>query len=165
MLDATWELSHIAFAVGDLDEAMQLFGRTMGAKFTKFMSIDQDFVAPLSPGGTVRAAGRGIWALGSSPPLELWQGAEGSPWYVPRGTHRLHHLSYWADDLVKRVEQLEGEGFALEHTMPSSKGARVAGFAYMLHPNGTRIELQSIRDKEPTARWVAGGPLVVHWDT
>lgn len=90
MLDATRELSHAAFTVGDLDEPMQVL-----------------------LGGTVGAASRDICALASSPPFELWEEAEGSPWHVSCGPHCLHHLSYRADGLVRFEEQCEGGRVAL----------------------------------------------------
>jgi catechol 2,3-dioxygenase-like lactoylglutathione lyase family enzyme len=157
-----WEVSHIAYAVDDLDVWMERYGRALGGRWTHILEFDTEWRSVLT--NEVRnVIGRSAWLTGQNPPLELWEGGEGSPFVVPRGGHELHHIGYWGDDLPDMVNRLMSIGYQLEHTPLASAehpptDGEYRGFAYMLAPGGIRVEVHSGSYREGVTRWLAGGP-------
>jgi hypothetical protein len=157
-----WELAHIGIAVGDLDAAVNSLSVPFGDNW-RGHSIDHDWLAPLAASNELHVRGRAMWAVGSNPPIELLEGAEGSPWHLPAGAQQIHHVSYWAPNLTTQVGILIDAGFLLEYTMPPTSPDEIRGFAYLINEKGVRIELQPESDKAGINRWLEGGPLELEW--
>jgi catechol 2,3-dioxygenase-like lactoylglutathione lyase family enzyme len=158
-----WELAHTCIVVDDLDRAREMYGAFLGTSFTDVANIDLKWISPMRGGVLERCVGQTIWSLDSTPPVELFAGEEGSPWYTPPGTQYLHHLGYWGKDMDAQSQQLQAAGFEIEFTMPPREDGELRGFAYFLHPTGMRIEVQTAADKEGMARWYAGEKLQLDW--
>jgi catechol 2,3-dioxygenase-like lactoylglutathione lyase family enzyme len=164
-----WDISHIALAVPDLEDAMRLYGAAMGLEWSALQDPgEMEVVAPMYGSGAVRIeAPREVWSL-NSPALELL-GIPGAPvgtpgarlWGVRGGQHRVHHICFWVDDLVAASAQLTAEGFPLEVTMPP--GETVRGFAYHVNEGGTRVELMRAEDKTAIDNWLRTGELDLSW--
>ena len=163
MIPESWEVAHIAIAVSNIEEAQAIYGGTLHNGQGPMIDIHHDWVAPLSPEGMKFAEGRAGWLLGSNPPIEILDGPEGSPWWMPEGQQRLHHVAYWAEDLDDQTAALVKSGFEVEYTMPPFDDGKMRGFAYLLHPNGMRVELQVATDKPAMAKWLGGGELHLDW--
>lgn len=161
-MDQQWEVSHIAYAVDRLENWMDTYGGAIGGEWTHILDFDTQWRSVLT--GEVRhMVGRSVWLNGQHPPIELWEGGENSPFYVPPGTHQLHHIGIWGEDLPGKVASLEATGYELEYTplvteeLPPTDG-EFRGFAYMRHPDGIRVEIHSASFREGIKRWLAGGP-------
>jgi catechol 2,3-dioxygenase-like lactoylglutathione lyase family enzyme len=152
-----WEIAHVCYVVNDLESAVERYSALYGTRWTEIVHVDDEWVAPLSAAGVERVRGRGIWAIDTSPPIELFEGPEGSPWYVPPDRERLDHVAYWAEDLDRQSQLLREAGYRLEYTMPSEDG-RMRGFGYHVNDGGARIELQT--NKAAMEKWIAGEPIV-----
>jgi hypothetical protein len=157
-----WEVSHIAYAVDDLETWMERYGQAIGGNWTSVLEYDLDWQTPKT-GETRHVVARDAWLTGQTPPIELWDGPEGSPFHVPAGSHRFHHFGYWAEDMNTQVAQLQGIGYEVEHTPVLTPAAPATdgdfrGFVYLLHPDGIRVELHSASFKEGIRRWMNGGP-------
>lgn len=156
-----WEVSHICLAVDDIDAWVERYTAMLGTQWSSPVVIDQEWIN--GEGARELIQGRGVWASGQSPWLELFQGAPGSPWETAPGQARLDHIGYWADDMDASAAQLQAAGHVLEYSMhPPENG--LVGFAYYRHPNGIRVEIHEGRDRAAFKRWVdEGQPLVVDW--
>jgi catechol 2,3-dioxygenase-like lactoylglutathione lyase family enzyme len=157
-MERAWQVAHVCFAVNDLERAVERYSVLFGARWTPIVQVDDEWVAPLSPEGLERVRGRGIWALDPAPPVELFEGAEGSPWFVPPSGDRLDHVAYWAEDLDRQAQLLQQTGYRLEYTMPPFDDGHLRGFGYLVHAGGARIELQPATDKAAMEQWMAGVP-------
>lgn len=159
---SNWEVSHIAYAVDDLEAWADRYQAALGGTRTSVLEYDLDW-QDVRNGGTRHVVARDLWLTGQTPSLELWDGPEGSPFWVPPGTHQMHHIGYWAEDMNLQVAQLQSAGYEIEHTPVLTEKAPATdgdfrGFVYLLHPDGLRIELHSASFKEGIARWLGGGP-------
>jgi catechol 2,3-dioxygenase-like lactoylglutathione lyase family enzyme len=156
-----WEVSHICLAVDDLDTWVERYSAMLGTRWSSLVVIDDEWIT--ASGERELIQGRGAWASGQSPWLELFEGALGSPWEIAPGQARLDHIGYWADDMDACAAQLVASGHVLEYAMhPPENG--LVGFAYYRHPTGIRVEIHEGRDREAFKRWVDHGePLVVDW--
>jgi len=101
--DTAAKIDHVAVAVTDLEEAVTLFTRLLGA-------------GPVSTGQSERFGVRvAMFALGESM-IELLEGTESdSPVskFVAKKGPGLHHICYAVQDLPGTVRRLEEEGFEL----------------------------------------------------
>ncbi|WP_176597989.1 VOC family protein [Sphingobium sp. 15-1] len=163
-----WEMSHICYAVDNIDNWMDRFDEAMGGRWTKPLQVDAIWRTSLEGTETRHIQGRVRWLVGPSVPVELWEGPPGSPWNVPSGTMRFDHVCYWAFDMERQANQLGKLGFDLELTPQVSDGEPATdgpfrGFAYFRNAAGSRIELQRASDKPAMQRWMDGGELVLDY--
>jgi hypothetical protein len=168
-LISDWEIAHIAYAVDSIDDWMPRFSAAMGGRWTTRVTVESDWRASLTATTLRHVTGSCQWLSGPQPPIELWEGPKGSPWYQEAGSIELHHIGYWGIDLPTQVAQMSSMGYELEvtpgltETLPATDG-EYRGFAYLIAPGGMRIEIQRAADKPDIQRWLAGGPLQPTWD-
>lgn len=157
-----WEVAHIALAVDNLESWLPVFDAFLPGRWTSVLTVDHDWERV---DGTIeRVHGRTVWRSGQTPPLEVWEGPEDSPWAMPAGQCRIDHIGYWAFDLPAQSKALLKGGFELEYTMPREDGAEISGFGYFRHPRGFRVELQTSMDREAMRAWVEDGAgLDLEW--
>lgn len=120
-----------AYVVPDIDDAMHELSEALGLTFTEV----REHRHGLDGQWPVKVA----FTRQGPPFLKLVQGPSGSPWHA-EGEGHLDHLGFWADDLRKEVERLQGADFAMKYD-----GEKVAGVASALlsSPSGLRVELLS----------------------
>lgn len=143
------EVSHVAFVVPDLDQAMAWIGSALGLTWATVC----EFAGAMGPsdGAPVRAT----WSVQGTPHVELIGQAPGTIW----STACMHHVGLWSDDLAADVARYEEKGFVLEYTIG---GHRPAGLAYVLDAeHGTRVELTDSRLRAAFDHWLAGGEFTV----
>jgi len=120
------KLSHIAFRVPDLDEAIkhwQMMGFALDKRFTK--SDPEAAVAWL-----LDEAGKGI---------ELWQYTNEKH---PKSAHRARHMAFLSDDIHKDAEILTNGGF--KETTPYTKGKL---FNYMFFEDSFGMAFELLEEK------------------
>ncbi|WP_033292430.1 VOC family protein [Amycolatopsis jejuensis] len=163
----TWELGHIAYAVADLDAAMKQFQEAYDGHWADPVELNTDWKSART-GATEHVTGTAVWLVGPQPPIELWHGPAGGPFDVGSASIVQHHIGYFCPDLAGQIQRLQGLGYVVEFTpatgpdSPPTDGD-FRGWAYLRHPDGSRIELQRAADKPGIERWLAGGPLRLDW--
>jgi hypothetical protein len=157
----TWEVSHIAIVVDDLDQAMAQYGSALGGRWTDVRDLDFVMVSPA--GERLHILGRVAWLTGHSPCIELLEGPPGSPWHVEPGVHHLDHFGYWGQDLDAQAAALAEAGYSIEYTIPQTEPGKLRGFLYMRRPGGPRLEIHPLAERPQLERWLAGQPLEIDW--
>ena len=119
------QIDHVAVVVGDLDEAVRLYGETLG-----FREIYREIIYDQGVEAVGFAAGDSVVEL--LRPLE-----KNSPIDRYRGDAptRLHHTAFRVDDLKAKLEELKAAGVRLIDERPR-KGAHGNLIAF-LHPKST----------------------------
>jgi methylmalonyl-CoA epimerase len=120
------KVDHIAIAVESLDEAVELFERTLGLRMTHRES---------AAGSDVEAA---TFDLGDIA-LELVEGTSESSAvrkFIKARGPGLHHIAFAVDDIERSLASLKAKGVRLidETPRPGQAGSRVA----FIHPRSTR---------------------------
>ena len=90
---------HIGVVVEQLEAAMEELSRGLGMEWT-------DVREHTMMGCPLRTA----FSTNGPPYLELIEGPEGTEWDSTLGS-RIHHLTYWTDDLSEERRRLEDAGF------------------------------------------------------
>jgi len=120
------KVDHIAVAVDSLDEAVELFERTLGLRLTRREN---------AAGFDVETATFDLGDIG----LELVEGtseaSEVRRFIRARGPG-LHHIAFVVDDIERSLASLKAQGVRLidERPRPGQGGSRVA----FIHPRSTR---------------------------
>jgi hypothetical protein len=127
---------HIGFAVADLDEAMDEFGRVLGLTWRQIMSASLELVDGAGNAGPVTS--RFVYSAGGPPAIELVQAVPGTI-FEPTG-NPFHHIGYWADDLATQSDHLVERGCPLVGTIAGPDG-RPSRFAMHGTAWGFNVEL------------------------
>ena len=119
-------IDHIAIAVENLDEAIELFEKKLGLELTHREAVPSQGVetATFAIGGTA---------------IELVEGkTEGSAIrkFVEARGPGIHHIAFAVDDVVKAISTLQKEGLRLidETPKPGKERSRIA----FIHPKSTQ---------------------------
>ncbi len=144
------DISHIAYAVSNLDRSMSELGSSLGLQWApvqeRRMHItvgDRDLETDI----------RFTYSVSGPPHLELIEGERGTIWEAAEG---IHHVGGWVDDLTAAASEMP---WPSEASGVSDSGRRPTGFSYHRDPSGTRIELVDGRSRPAFDRWFSGGPL------
>ncbi len=126
------EIDHVAIAVGDLDAAIDFYGRVFGATVAHREVVESDGVEE----ALLQVAESYVQLLTPTRP--------DSPVarYLDRRGEGLHHVGYRVDDCAAALEAMKAAGAVAidEAPRPGSRGTTVA----FIHPKstyGTLIEL------------------------
>jgi hypothetical protein len=145
---------HIGVVTGDLRASMEQLGAGLGITWT----------APLQGPGTVDhvdggAQPRPLSCISREGPVhvDLIEGAPGTIWETD--APRVHHFAYWSDDLEGDIERLAGHGYRLELTRWSEAG-QPSVFAYLIGPEGLRVELIDVAGRDDYYRRLEGGAWI-----
>jgi catechol 2,3-dioxygenase-like lactoylglutathione lyase family enzyme len=147
-------LSHVGQIVEDLDEAMAAYTKSHGLEWAPVHRRPARLRDATC--GLVETEVVLTWSLSGPVHLELIEEAPGTVWTQARG-HPLHHLAYWVDDLLVEVARLQDVGWTVEVTRDGP--SEVNGFAYLLSPDGLRVEPKAEGTRPALERWFAGGSL------
>jgi methylmalonyl-CoA epimerase len=119
-------IDHIAIAVENIDEAIDLFEKTLGLELTHRETVESQGVetATFEIGGTA---------------IELVQGTtEGSPIrkFVETKGPGIHHIAFAVGDVEDAIAALKKDGLRLidETPKPGKEGSRIA----FIHPKSTQ---------------------------
>ncbi len=153
-----FEIYHVGYAVRNLERALRDFHSALGGRLTEPQEFDMLVHHPLVSATPVRIHGRSAWLVGQPTPIEFWEGGPNTPWHLEESSSglKLHHCCFWADDLDAAAERFEAIGFEREMT-PVHDGPGLLGFCYLLHPSGSRVEIQSSVDKPSANKWIKSG--------
>jgi methylmalonyl-CoA/ethylmalonyl-CoA epimerase len=126
------EIDHVAIAVGDLDAAVEFYGRVFGATVTHREVVESDGVEE----ALLQVAESYVQLLTPTRP--------DSPVarFLDKRGEGLHHVGYRVDDCAAALEAMKAAGAVAidEAPRPGSRGTTVA----FIHPKstyGTLIEL------------------------
>ncbi len=130
------KVDHIAVAVASLDEAVELFERTLGLRGTHRERV---------PGFDVETA---TFDLGGMA-IELVEGtseASAVGKFVKARGPGLHHIAFAVDDIERSLADLKAQGVRLidETPRPGRAGSRVA----FIHPESTQKVLIELVEPE-----------------
>jgi methylmalonyl-CoA epimerase len=119
------QIDHIAIVVGDLDEAVRLYGDTLG-----FREIYREIIYDQGVEAVGFAAGDSVVELlrpiDANSPIARYRG---------EAPTRLHHTAFRVDDLQAKLDELKAAGVRLIDERPR-KGAHGNLIAF-LHPKST----------------------------
>lgn len=105
------------------------------------------------PDGTVsREIVQYVAQTGGEPRVKLIAGRDGGYFAPIEGKIAVHHVSYWVDDLLPAVCQLEAAGFEVEATGLETDGV-TARYAYMVAPGVVRVELGLVANRAQFDDW------------
>ena len=130
---------HVGIATNDLEAAMAALSGLLQTGWTPV--VDQQVGAGLATPDAPADHWRVRRTHSRAGPLrvELLEGSADSTWATDQ-LAQVHHLAYWSDDVTADAELLMAQGWTLEVTYFDADG-RPKSFAYLAHPNSTRIEL------------------------
>lgn len=152
-LDAS-DLFHIGIVVDDPHKAMSELSALLGHEWGEMMGGE----LPVSlPDGDVVIDLRAWYSL-TAPRIEIVQSVPETIWQ-PTPDSGIHHLGYWADDVVAGSAALEERGFSTEAIgkLPDGKPY----WAYHCSATGPRIELVSRALLPTMTRYFETGKLTV----
>ncbi len=89
--------------------------------------------------------------------IELVAGPAGSFWDMDL-YGGLNHLGYWSENLHADVAALQADGSKLLFG-GAGEGGQLAGFAYLMLPEGHRVELIDTAMRPMFEAWFSGEPL------
>jgi len=128
-------LDHIGIAVKNLDEALDIYGRTLGLKAEKIRVLEEQKVriAFLSAGG---------------PRIELLEptDTEGPvARFIEKRGEGLHHITFTVSDIEASLQKLKAKGIAVVDEKPriGAEGFKVA----FLHPKSIKNVLVELCEK------------------
>jgi hypothetical protein len=115
-------LWHIAFAVPNLEQGMDEFGRAFDLEWRPVHHA----VARVTDerGVEHEATCHFTFSVGGPPAIEMWEAVPGTPLDAP-GDTVLHHIGYWVDDLAAEGRRLEDQGwpcFMSAHSVAIHRG-------------------------------------------
>jgi methylmalonyl-CoA/ethylmalonyl-CoA epimerase len=126
------EIDHVAIAVGDLDAAVEFYGRVFGATVTHREVVESDGVEE----ALLQVAESYVQLLTPTRP--------DSPVarFLDKRGEGLHHVGYRVDDCAAALEAMKAAGAVAidEAPRPGSRGTTVA-FIHPKSTHGTLIEL------------------------
>ena len=141
---------HVGMVVPDLDEAMEDFSRQLGLSWAPLQHRE---LSLRHRGSTVDTGLRFSYSREGPVHLELIEAVPGTPW-EPAGS--MHHVGFWAEDLVATTRTLEAAGLSLDTTYENPSSDPV-GFVYVIGNSGLRIELVNASRRSGFDDWLAGG--------
>jgi hypothetical protein len=130
---------HVGIATNDLEAAMAALSGLLLTDWTPVVDqqVGAGLATPDAPADHWRV--RRTHSLAGPLRVELLEGSPGSTWATDQ-LAQVHHLAYWSDDVTSDAELLMAQGWTLEVTYFDDHG-RPQSFAYLGHPESTRIEL------------------------
>lgn len=139
-------ISHIGFAVENLDAAIKRYRLLLGVESVHVIDVpDQKvrvaiFPAPGFPGGRIEL----LQAMSPDSPIAR---------FISKRGEGLHHLSIYVDDIGEKLAELKAAGFQLIDESPriGAEGNRIA-FVHPGSANGVLIELEERRGKSAPAK-------------
>jgi hypothetical protein len=148
---------HVAFAVPDLEAAMEEMGPALGLHWRPVQ--EGPYTVTDAEGVTHEIPVRVTYSVEGPPAIEIFEARPGTPLAAPAGT-ALHHLGFWVDDLVGECERLGSQGWPLSSASYDDQGRIVRG-AFHRCPFGPSLELLDVGFERP---WLAdlyplGSPL------
>jgi catechol 2,3-dioxygenase-like lactoylglutathione lyase family enzyme len=144
-------LCHVGQVVPDLEVAMANLTATYGLQWSSVQ--DRDLVVRDGDGNERPAHLRYTWSTAGPVHIELFQDAPGTIWTTDGNA--LHHLCYWVEDLAAEAARLRAAGYRLDATR--SGPDELNGFAYLVSPDGLRVEPKPERSRPALETWLAGG--------
>ena len=132
MVGAPQDIDHIGIAVADLDDAVEIYRRTLGLEPVHRERVDDQGVEEvLLPIGSSYIQLLG--ALGAKTPVGAFLEARGPG---------LHHVAYRVDDIEAALARLRADGARLidDSPRPGSRGTTIA-FAHPKEFLGVLVEL------------------------
>jgi hypothetical protein len=130
---------HVGIATNDLEAAMEALSGLFHTGWTPVVDqrVGAGLATPERPADHWRV--RRTHSLAGPLRVELLEGSADSTWATDQ-LAQVHHLAYWSDDVTADAELLIAHGWTLEVTYFDAQG-RPKDFAYLAHPESTRIEL------------------------
>lgn len=119
---------HIAFAVDDIEVAMDQFGRALNLTWNPIKEFAGDNVDAQGKPFVLKT--RLTFAAAGPCALELFERVAGTPIEPARGT-AFHHLGYWTDDVSDERARLEQCGW-FHAGGPTTSASRAAFFSSSL---------------------------------
>jgi hypothetical protein len=146
------ELHHVGMVVEDIDLAMAELGATLDTGWAPLQEVEATL---WTPEAIISPTLRFTISTSGAPHVELIESVSGTPW---SGAARLHHLAFFAEDLVGVSQDLAAGGMPIVVTYHSEE-VRPFGFAYHQHPAGTFLELIDGARRPEFAEWIAAADL------
>jgi catechol 2,3-dioxygenase-like lactoylglutathione lyase family enzyme len=165
MLTDRWDFWHVSMAVDDLDAAMARYSQAFGIEWGRVLeftsgglvlspevTMEMPVISPVHGDGASMEGLRQVCGVNVGMPgleglpvggIELSCAEKFSPaytiWGAPDGREYMHHVAYWVDDVQDESRRLLERGFVVE--LANRPGVAGPGFAYVVSPEGLRIEL------------------------
>lgn len=144
---------HVGQVVSDISAAMDRLSATFGMRWSPLLRYPR----PIRMEGRDTVVELAVTMSLDGPfHLELLEEIPGSVWERSRG-HPVHHVCYWVPDLLAEASRLCADGWCVDVTGPGPLA--VNGFAYLVGPDGFRVEPKAEPTRPAFERWLAGGSL------
>ncbi|WP_040830614.1 VOC family protein [Nocardia jiangxiensis] len=146
---------HVAFAVDDLEEAMEKFGTALNLDWLPIKNFSAE--SAYADGTPFRLTTRLTFATAGPCALELFERVPGTPNEPAQGTI-FHHMGYWTGDLNQERERLAQCGWSCSGGLTTSD-SRAAFFSSSL---GIFLEgCNSTIQRPGLQKYYPGGPTGV----
>ncbi|MFA5479356.1 MAG: methylmalonyl-CoA epimerase [Candidatus Muiribacteriota bacterium] len=126
------KIDHIGIAVKSIEESSKIY-KALGASLEHTEEVDGMKVGFIPVGGTQIEL---LESLGEGTPIAN---------FIEKKGEGIHHLAFYVDNIEKKLEELEKEGYRLIDKTPR-KGAHGMKIAF-LHPKSTNGVLVEICEK------------------
>ena len=160
------ELFHVCIVASDLEATMDLLSRNVGVRWTEPFAAEMP--VRLAGGDAATFTPRNAYST-TFPHIELVEARPGTL-LTSDPSGGVHHMGYWVDDLASGVEDLVSRGYRAEMLgsgPPAGAGAEAADqgadeefrpqvFAYLLAPEGNRVELVDVAVRPRIEAWIRG---------
>ena len=145
---------HMAFAVPNLEQGMDEFGRAFGLEWRPVHHAEARLVDEHGVEHTPTC--HFTFSVGAPFAIEMWEAVPGTPLDAP-GDTVLHHVGYWVEDLEAEAKRLDGEGWPCFMTGHSVAVHRGPG-GIMLEPCDVFRDRPFLRDLFPEGTMHHGEP-------
>lgn len=159
------ELFHVCLVAADLEATMEVLSRNIGIRWTEPFAAEMP--VRLAGGEAAMFTPRNAYST-TFPHVELVE-ARPETLLTSDPSGGVHHVGYWVDDLAEGVEQLVARGYRAEMVgsgppagaggadLPADGDAgRPQVFAYLLAPEGHRVELVDTAVRPRIEAWIRG---------
>ena len=135
---------------------MAQYSADTGVSWHSVQGFDLDL---LVDGEVVTSSVRFTYSVEGPLQIELASGPPGSFWDVDLHGG-LNHLGYWTENLQADVAALQAGGCDFIYGGAGEDG-QIGGFAFVMPPNGHRIELIDVAMRPAFDSWFGGGSFVL----